>query len=123
MKKYITALLLALFNSPWVFFWWKSYENKNTDHGYAPAIFIILILVTTGIVFLGSQILTYLKQKNWKLLLLIGIINLFWVIRFLQTGINHWSMYILIIFIAITTAIICLGNWIYHKLIKKTKNV
>lgn len=77
------AGLLAAFNIPWPCLWWYfSGPDQPRDLG-VPALFMLLILCTIGMVvlpmFLGGSL-----SRRWLLLLVLGAVNIFWGLRWIE---------------------------------------
>lgn len=77
------ALILVLLNLPWAGLWWY-FTGPEQDRGLGVvALYMILAISAVGMVILpifvgGTQ------GKRWLLLLVLGIINLFWCLRWIS---------------------------------------
>ncbi|MCE9612979.1 MAG: hypothetical protein K8T26_01800 [Lentisphaerae bacterium] len=83
----ILAWALGLFNLPWVLLWWH-FSSPALERGPSvTALYMILMICTVGMIllpiFLGG-----LAGKRWLLTLILGFLNLFWCLLWLQVFAN-----------------------------------
>jgi hypothetical protein len=79
----LMAGLLVAFNIPWPLLWWYfSGPNQPRDLG-VPALFMLLILCTIGMVVL-PMFLGGVLSRRWLLLLTLGAVNVFWGLRWIE---------------------------------------
>lgn len=75
--------LLVLFNLPWLGLWWYfSAPDRQRGLGVL-ALYMILVICTLSMVLL-PLLLGGVARKRWLLILILGLTNLFWALKWIE---------------------------------------
>ena len=86
MRLRVVVAIVLLFNLPWVLLWWYFTQPAGLVRGWTgPALFIVLLLGTLGLVGTPCLLVRGLVRKRWLLITMLLFVNLFWALQWIQS--------------------------------------
>ena len=86
-RVWIGCILLTV-NIPWMVLWWYYSRPCMTQAACVPILFLLLVFAVLCAVLLPIFLLGNLLPRRWLLIMLLGFVNLFWGLQWLDRF-NH----------------------------------
>ncbi|MFC1452111.1 hypothetical protein ACFLSJ_02050 [Verrucomicrobiota bacterium] len=130
MRLRVAIAIVLLLNLPWIVLWWYfTLPSGLAKEGTATALFVVLVLGTTGMVVTPCLLIKGLIRKRWLLITMLVFVNLFWCLQWIDTfarSTPHDVRYraarpIYLAMMAVYSGVVCLLYWLAGRLLGALK--